>query len=199
MPGNGKNAVEWSSADKFGVVLETARMNEAELAEYCRSKGLFVEQVADWREVCQQANAAPGELNREFREQSKTDRKEIKQLKKAIEFLTSKLPAQTEMDKVLDEVWKAAKENKLTVKSVRNGKPVEGSNYNEQPIRMVVEGPFNPSFYKFLSQVEQMPRLTKIKEMKIEPDRDEKKNGMIIADFELTIYYESNQNVAVAK
>ena len=71
VPGNGKNAVEWSSADKFGVVLETARMNEAELAEYCRSKGLFVEQVADWREVCLQANAAPAELNREFREQSR--------------------------------------------------------------------------------------------------------------------------------
>ena len=32
VPGNGKNAVVWSSADKFGVVLETARMNEAELA-----------------------------------------------------------------------------------------------------------------------------------------------------------------------
>lgn len=66
MPGNGKNAVEWSSADKFGVVLETARMNEAELAEYCRGKGLFVEQVADWREACQQANAAPAERNREL-------------------------------------------------------------------------------------------------------------------------------------
>jgi transposase-like protein len=85
VPGNGKNAEEWSSADKFGVVLETARMNEAELAEYCRSKGLFVEQVADWREACQQANAAPGELKREFREQSKSDRKQIKDLKKDLQ------------------------------------------------------------------------------------------------------------------
>ena len=85
MPGNGKNAVEWSSADKFAVVLETARMNEAELAEYCRSKGLFVEQVADWREACQQANAAPSERSRELREQGKSDRKEIKQLKKDLQ------------------------------------------------------------------------------------------------------------------
>ena len=94
MPGNGKNAVEWSSADKFGVVLETARMNEAELAQYCRSKGLFVEQVADWRELCQQANAAPGELSREFREQSKSDRKEIKELKKDLQR-TEKALAET--------------------------------------------------------------------------------------------------------
>src|SRR3954447_6136220 len=124
---------------------------------------------------------------------------EIAQLKKAIDFLTSKLPAQTEMDKVLEDVWKAAKDNKLTVKSVRNGKAIEGPNYNEQPIRMVIEGPFYPGFFRFLSQVEALPRLTKIKELKIEPDHDDKKNGMIVADFELTIYYESTQNVAVAQ
>lgn len=82
MPGNGKNAAEWASADKFGVVLETASLNEAELAQYCRSKGLFVEQVAQWRDACLEANAAPGERNRELREQSKADRKEIKLLKK---------------------------------------------------------------------------------------------------------------------
>ena len=68
--------MERSSAVKFGVVLEAARMNEAELAQYSRSKGLFVEQVADWLVLCQQANAAPGKLSREFREQSKSDRKE---------------------------------------------------------------------------------------------------------------------------
>lgn len=56
VPGNGKNAEQWSSQDKFGVVLETARLNEAELAEYCRLKGLFMEQIAQWRLACQEAN-----------------------------------------------------------------------------------------------------------------------------------------------
>ena len=84
VPGNGKNAEEWSSQDKFGVVLETARLNEAELAEYCRSKGLFVEQVAQWRQACQEANMVPVERSRQHREQQdqgKKDRKEIKELK----------------------------------------------------------------------------------------------------------------------
>lgn len=49
MPGNGKRAEKWSSKDKFGVVPETAGMSEAELAEYCRRKGLFIEPVATWR------------------------------------------------------------------------------------------------------------------------------------------------------
>jgi hypothetical protein len=84
VPGNGKNAEEWSSKDKFGVVLETAGLNEAELAEYCRRKGLFIEQIAAWRAACQDANAHTADRNREQREQSKGDRKRIKQLEKEL-------------------------------------------------------------------------------------------------------------------
>jgi transposase-like protein len=85
VPGNGKNAEEWSSKDKFGVVLETARLNEAELADYCRRKGLYVEQIAVWRDACQEANAQTVERTREQREQSKSDRKRIKQLEKELQ------------------------------------------------------------------------------------------------------------------
>ena len=84
VPGNGKNAEEWSSKDKFGVVLETAGLNEAELAEYCRRKGLFIEQIAAWRAACQDANAHSADRSREQREQSKGDRKRIKQLEKEL-------------------------------------------------------------------------------------------------------------------
>lgn len=122
---------------------------------------------------------------------------EIDKLQKAISFLESKLPKETEMDRVLQDVWKAAKDNDLNIKSVRNAKPIEGSSYSEQPIRMVVEGAFHPSFSRFLSQVEKMDRLTTIKEMKI--DADPASNGGIVADFTLTIYYESSQKVAVAQ
>jgi len=57
VPADGKNSEQWSSADKFAVVLETASMNEAQLGEYCREKGLYSEQIAAWREACLQANA----------------------------------------------------------------------------------------------------------------------------------------------
>jgi hypothetical protein len=39
VPWNGKKAEEWSSKDKFGVVLETAGLNEAEVAEYLPAQG----------------------------------------------------------------------------------------------------------------------------------------------------------------
>jgi transposase-like protein len=31
----------WSSHDKFAAVLETAALNETDLAEYCRKRGLY--------------------------------------------------------------------------------------------------------------------------------------------------------------
>ncbi len=45
VPGDGKQADQWSNQDKFRAVLESASLNAAELAEYCRHKGLYVEQI----------------------------------------------------------------------------------------------------------------------------------------------------------
>jgi transposase-like protein len=39
----------------LAVVMETAALNEAELNEYCRKKGLYAEQVKQWREQAEQA------------------------------------------------------------------------------------------------------------------------------------------------
>ena len=36
----------WSSRDKFAAVLETAALNETDLAEYCRKRGLYPTQIA---------------------------------------------------------------------------------------------------------------------------------------------------------
>jgi hypothetical protein len=50
----GKGSEQWSSEDKFLVVMETYAMNESELAEYCRTKGLYKEQIDSWRAACQE-------------------------------------------------------------------------------------------------------------------------------------------------
>jgi len=129
--------------------------------------------------------------------QTKSVPHEIERLKDAIKTLTDKLPAETDMETVVQDVWKSAQANQLTIKSIRNGKPVEGANYNAQPIRIVIYGSFKPGFFQFLTDVEQMQRLTKIKQMKIEAD--DKNNGAITADLELTVYYEPSQKVAVTQ
>ena len=57
MLGDGKQRDQWSSTNKFRIVLETAPLSEAELSAYCRTKGLYPEQIAQWRLICEQANA----------------------------------------------------------------------------------------------------------------------------------------------
>jgi transposase-like protein len=85
VPGSGKNAEEWSSEDKFAVVLETAALNATELAEYCRRKGLFAEQIAAWKNACMSANASVVQQTRSQQAQSKEDKKRIRQLEKDLQ------------------------------------------------------------------------------------------------------------------
>ena len=58
----------WSSEDKLAAVIgeplcrtgsrpmANASLNEAELGEYCRRRGIYAEQLAVWREACARAN-----------------------------------------------------------------------------------------------------------------------------------------------
>lgn len=56
LPAGAKTPVGWCARDKFAAVVETAAMNEAERAVYCRQKGLYPEQLQQWRAACEQAN-----------------------------------------------------------------------------------------------------------------------------------------------
>jgi transposase-like protein len=56
MARSSKPAERWSSSDKFQMVLETASLSEEELSAYCRRKGIYPEQIAQWRQACELAN-----------------------------------------------------------------------------------------------------------------------------------------------
>jgi transposase len=81
-PGGGKSTEEWSSEDKFLVVMETYVMNESELAEYCRRKGLYKEQIASWRVVCLNANGREKDQSKQLSLELKEERKRAKTLEK---------------------------------------------------------------------------------------------------------------------
>ena len=83
VPGDGKNAEDWSSEDKFSVVLETATLSEAELAEYCRRKGLFVEQIVRWKASCLKANSGKEQQKRLFRSSVVMTKRESESLRKS--------------------------------------------------------------------------------------------------------------------
>ena len=81
-PGNGQTSDKWSSEDKFLVVMETFAMNETELAEYCRKKGLYREQIEAWRSVCLQANGQAFDQAKQLNTQLKEEKQRAKELEK---------------------------------------------------------------------------------------------------------------------
>ena len=80
MPGKKKKAESWSSEEKFEVVVQTYTMNEAEISEYCRKRGLYPEQIASWRQTCKKANARAGELEKSQRNVAREEKKKVKDL-----------------------------------------------------------------------------------------------------------------------
>lgn len=74
----------WSARDKFNAVLESAGFNEAQLAEYCRQKGLYPEQLTVWRRACETANDWDREHNRRLKSAQKADRHRIRLLEREL-------------------------------------------------------------------------------------------------------------------
>lgn len=79
IPGS-KTSERWSTQDKFSIVVETAKMSEIELAEYGRSKGLYVEQIHAWRDACMQANGGIAQQASQLQKDIRLKDREIKQL-----------------------------------------------------------------------------------------------------------------------
>ncbi|WP_152928014.1 transposase [Lysinibacillus macroides] len=60
-------------------------MNELELAEYCRKKELYREQIEAWRNVCLQANGQAFDQAKQLNGALKEEQKRAKQLEKELQ------------------------------------------------------------------------------------------------------------------
>lgn len=81
MPDQGSQGSDgWSSRDKFNAVLETATLSEEELARYCRRRGLYPEQIRQWRISCEQANDRSEASARREADAVKEERRRSRQL-----------------------------------------------------------------------------------------------------------------------
>ena len=84
MPNGDTSPAGWCAADKFAAVVETASLNEAELSVYCRERGLYPEQIRQWREACEQANDWDRKQNKRLKKARKADEKRIKDLEREL-------------------------------------------------------------------------------------------------------------------
>lgn len=109
-PGTDAQPDEWSTQDKFLVVVETVSMNETELAEYARKKGLYVEQIRSWKDACMNANGGVAKeaarLNRELKESEKERKKLEKELQRKEKAL-AEAAALLVLSKKAEAIWGA--------------------------------------------------------------------------------------------
>ncbi|MDQ8739536.1 transposase, partial [Paenibacillus sp. LHD-38] len=91
MPDGAQPAERWSTRDKFAIVVETAALSEIELSEYCRARGLFVEQVEAWRDACMQANGGIAEQASNLQKDLRTKEQEVKALTRELQRKESAL------------------------------------------------------------------------------------------------------------
>ena len=90
-PAGEQKTDQWSTRDKFLIVVETATLSEIEIAEYCRKKGLYVEQIKSWQDNCMQANGGVAQELALSQRREKEKDKELKQVKKELQRKESAL------------------------------------------------------------------------------------------------------------
>ncbi len=84
VPADPSNPENWNGENKLAVVIETAALNEEELAEYCRRKGLYVEQITRWREAAIAGAETQRPLSAAERRELAQERKKSRKLGKEL-------------------------------------------------------------------------------------------------------------------
>lgn len=76
---------DYSAEQRFFIVIETATMSERELAEYCRSKGLFVDDVKTWRALSIKAQSTTSaSMSHKENKLLRDERRKVKALEKEL-------------------------------------------------------------------------------------------------------------------
>ncbi|MCC7146465.1 MAG: type 4a pilus biogenesis protein PilO [Phycisphaeraceae bacterium] len=112
---------------------------------------------------------------------------EIDKLTQAITLFEQKLPAQREVEVILQQVWELAAAQNLLPKSIRTDKMIRNERYSEVPIKMVIVGNFD-GFYSFLLELEKLPRITQLPVLKLTKIKSDE--GEMQADVVLSIFFE---------
>ena len=109
LPDGDQALAGWTAADKFAAVVETAALNEAELSAWCRERGLYPEQIRQWREACEQANDWDRTRNERLKQARKTDQQRIKALERELkkkEKVLAETAALLVLSKKAEAIWR---------------------------------------------------------------------------------------------
>lgn len=114
------------------------------------------------------------------------------EIKQSISQIEARMPSSKELDNVLRDVATIATKCGLRVpKFNRVENVLAAGSAMEQQLDVEIAGEFG-GFYSFLLEIEKLPRITRLTDMKLErvPNLDKEKDGMLRAHFKLSIYYQ---------
>jgi transposase-like protein len=108
MPNGDSGPEGWSARDKFAAVVESASLNEHELSEYCRKKGIYPQQLEQWRRACENANDWDRQANIKLKSEQKSNRKRINELENQLrrkEKALAEAAALLVLQKKVQAIW----------------------------------------------------------------------------------------------
>lgn len=108
VPGKTSNSDQWSAESKLAVVIETAALSESETSQYCREKGLYVEQVKRWKSDCLSGFQLSSEQQKQAARQAQHDKQAIKELQQELRLKEKALAETTALlvlRKKLHALW----------------------------------------------------------------------------------------------
>jgi transposase-like protein len=101
------NHRHFSQDEKLAIIIESASLNEVELGEYCRSKGLYPEQISGWKKAFVASEAAPAKAEREQLRQKdttiKTLQRELNRKEKALAEAAALLVLEKKLQALLED------------------------------------------------------------------------------------------------
>lgn len=124
--------------------------------------------------------------------------REIVEIRRTIVTVEKNLPTSKELDTVLRDVAQIASKVGLRIpKFSRVAEVQDAGTAREQQLDVEVAGDFD-GFYNFLLQIEKLPRITRLTDLKLERivDAAESKDGLARASFKLSIYYQEGTSLA---
>jgi transposase-like protein len=74
----------WSAESKLTVIIESSALSELELGEYCRRKGIFPEQITDWRKAFIANSSKQSAYKKVESGQSRDDKNRIRELEREL-------------------------------------------------------------------------------------------------------------------
>ena len=114
LPGKTTTSEHWSAETKLAVVIETSPLSESELSQYCREKGLYKEQIKQWKSNCLTGFDLGKQQQKEGIKKTKADQRKIKSLKKELrhkEKALAETAALLVLRKKLNAFWEATDED----------------------------------------------------------------------------------------